>query len=52
MASFTVQTAAGFDFLSIDVFDLFNYTNELKLAGTYRFFNDAANFTNFTPLMS
>lgn len=48
MANFTVNTAASFDFLSIDLFDLFNYNSELKLATVYRFLNDASNFANFT----
>lgn len=48
MATFTVLTAPSFDFLSIDLFDLFNYSTELKLGTIYRFSNDAANFSNFT----
>jgi trimeric autotransporter adhesin len=47
MATFTVSTAAGFDMLSIDVFDLFDYSSEIRAATSYRVLNDAANFTRF-----
>jgi Ca2+-binding RTX toxin-like protein len=48
MATFTVNTAAGFDLLSIDLFDLFDYPIETKAATAYRLSADAANFTLFT----
>jgi Ca2+-binding RTX toxin-like protein len=48
MATFTVNTSAGFDFLTIDLFDLFNYPTETKLATLYRFSADAANLTTFS----
>ena len=47
MATFTVNAAAGFDFLSIDLFDLFNYPTETKSAAQYRLSSGAADFTTF-----
>jgi trimeric autotransporter adhesin len=48
MATFTVNTAAGFDFLSIDLFELFDHPIESKGATAYKVSTDAANFTLVT----
>jgi Ca2+-binding RTX toxin-like protein len=47
MATFTVNTAASFDMLSIDIFDLYNYGNESRSATTYLLFDSPADQTRF-----